>query len=377
MKARQKRAPLRVGIIGAGRMGSIHAHVYSRLPGCSLAGFADVDAAKVNAMAATFGGLAYADWTQLVAGDTVDAVVIATPQAHHAEQIVAAARAGKHVFCEKPLALTPHELDVVEKTVKKAGITLMVGHQLRWHPVIRCVKQHLQELGPLYHLDLEWAMRIAATGGRCWESYRLGGYFMELGCHATDLARFLLGPICHVSGHTLRLNPARITEDHTQCLLQFETGAIGSILISANHRTVRQGLLRGRVLGRNGRIDFTLYPYGRAFNSARLTLDRGQSIFVPDTTERVLSFPKPRSTVKPYPGYFDVYEQEARAFLQAVRTGSEPPCTLADGRSAIEVILATYHAQGEATRGQNFVKRPKVYRSDADCHPLLRTPDPC
>jgi predicted dehydrogenase len=363
---------IRIGIIGAGRMGGIHAGVFSKLNGSCLTAFADVDSAKVNALAETYGGLAFADWKQLITGDTVDAVVIATPQAHHAEQIVAAARAGKHIFCEKPLALTPGELDRVEKAVKTEKVTLMVGHQLRWHPVIRCVKQHLKQLGPLYHLDLEWAMRISAPGGRCWESYRLGGYFMELGCHATDLARFLFGPIRHVSGHTLRLNPARVTEDHTQCLLQFRTGAIGSILVSANHRTLRQGLLRGRVLGQKGRIDFTLYPYGRSFNSVKLTLDHGKSVFKPDTTERVLTFPRPRSSVSIYPGYFDVYEQEGRAFLRAVRTGEEPPCTLADGRSAIEVILATYHAQGDATRQQNFIRRPKVYRSDASCHPLLR-----
>lgn len=362
-----------IGIIGAGRMGGIHAGVYSTVAGCRLIGVADTDLARATALTDRYGGQPFKDWRSLLASDTVDAVIIATPQAHHAEQVAAAARAGKHVFCEKPLALTPAELDLIDKTVRLSGITVMVGHQLRWHPVTRCVRRHLKDLGPLYHLDLEWAMRISAPGGRCWESYRLGGYFMELGCHATDLARFLFGPIVHVSGHTLRLNPARVTEDHTECLLQFETGAIGSILISANHRTTRQGLLRGRVLGQKGRIDFTVYPYGRAFNSVRMTLDHGRSIFTPDTTVRTLPFPRPPSKTGIYPGYFDVYEQEARAFLRAARTGQEPPCTLADGRSAIEVILATYHSQGEASRHRNFIRRRRVYRSDASCHPLLRT----
>jgi len=195
---------------------------------------------------------------------------------------------------------------------------------------------------------------------------------MELGCHMTDLARFLFGSIQSVSGRTVRLNPKRITEDHTVCLLQFETAATGTIVVGANHRTKRQGLITGRVLGEKGRIDFTVYPYGRAFNRASLTLDGGESVFVPDTTVRELKVRKPPSRVKTYPGFFDVYHREVRAFLKAIRTGESPPCTLADGRSAIEVILAVYHEQGKATRRRNFVNRPRQYRSDAESHPLLK-----
>lgn len=362
----------RIGIIGTGLMGGIHASAFSNERGAKVVGYHNRTRAKAEDLAKQYGGEVFDDWRELVRDPSVDAVVIASPQAVHAEQIVGAVEAGKDVLSEKPLALTLRELDAIEKAVKAHKAVLMVGHQLRFHPVVAAVAKAMRRLGPVYHLDLEWCLRIAGHTGRCWETYRLGGFFMELGCHMTDLSRFLMGPIKDIRGYTLRLNPKRITEDYTHCLLKFENEAVGSIVVSANHRTGRQGLMRGRVLGAKGCIDFTIYPYGRAFNKATLTLDGGKSVFVPDVKTQTLDVKKPPSPVKVYPGFFDVYQRQAHAFLKAVRDRTDPPCTLADGRSAIEVILAVYHEQGKVTRGPNFVKPPAKYRSDADSHPELR-----
>lgn len=371
MPKRTKSRALGLGIIGTGLMGTIHAQCYAKEKACRLIGYYNPTPSKAEALAAQLGGEVFADVDELLADDRIDAVSITSPQAVHEQQVIAAAKAGKHILCEKPLALTPKELDRIEETVKNSGITLMVAHQLRFHPVINQVRRHMGRLGAVYHLDLEMALRIGVPSGRCWESYRLGGFFMELGCHLTDLARYLLGPVQHVTGYTLRLNAKRVTEDHTHCLVRFDSGAIGSIIVSANHRTRRQGLMTGRVLGEKGRIDFTVYPYGRAFNKATLTLDHGKSLFVPDTTVKQLDIGNPPSPVKVYAGFFDVYQQEIRAFIRAVRTESPPPCTLADGRAAVELVLATYHQQGIATVRRNFIDRPKRYRSNAASHPRL------
>ena len=367
----RKRGTLGIGIIGTGLMGSIHAECYSKQRGSRVVGYFDTVSSNAEALAERFGGQVHDSVESLLADAEVEAVGITSPQAVHAEHIIAAAKAGKHIFCEKPVALTARELDAIDQAVVAASVTFMAGHQLRFHPVVKAVKAALPRLGALYHLDLEWTLLITAPGGRCWESYRLGGFFMELGCHVTDLAGYLFGPVEHIAACTLRLNPERVTEDYTNCLLHFAGGAGGSILVSANHRTGRQGLLRGRALGEKGRIDFSIYPYGRAFNKATITIDRGKEIFVPDVTVKKLAITKRPSPDKTYPGFFDVYQQEAAAFLKAVRTCAEPPCTLADGRNAIELVLAAYHQQGQATRERNFVDRPKRYRSDAQCHPLL------
>ncbi|MBI4028293.1 MAG: hypothetical protein HY360_25135, partial [Verrucomicrobia bacterium] len=158
----------------------------------------------------------------------------------------------------------------------------------------------------------------------------------------------------------------------THCLLQFETGAIGSIVVSANHRTLRQGLLRGRLLGARGRIDFTIYPYRRSLNEAVMILDGGKSVFVPDVVVRKLNPRFPPSLFRTYPGFFDVYQREVHAFLEAIRHHRAPPITAADGRAAVEVVLAAYSSQGAATDKPNFKPGNRPYRVDAACHPLLR-----
>lgn len=366
------KSKLGIGIIGCGLMGGIHAECYAREKNCQLVGFQNRSRKKAKALAEKFGGRVYDTVADLLADRSIDAVSICSSQQVHKEQIVAAARAGKHILTEKPLALTIRELDAIERVIARTKRVLMVAHQLRFHPVIEWVRAMMPKLGSVYHLDLEMCFRISAHEGRCWMDYRSGGFFMELGVHLADLARFFLGEIRHVSANTLRLNPKRVTEDFTHCLLQFKTNASASILVSANHRTTRQGLLIGRVLGAHGRIDLTVYPYGRELNGATLVLDRGREIFVPDV--RIQKMPEnfPPSLFETYPGFFDIYQRELHAFVQSVRHGVRPPISLADGRSAVEVVLAAYASQADATERTNFKSGSLRYRADAACHPLLR-----
>jgi len=368
----KSRKTLGIGIVGCGLMGDVHADAYSRSPGCRIVAATNRTREKAEALTKRYGGKVYDTLKDLLADPEVDAVSVCTDQDVHAEQIIVAAKAGKHILAEKPLALTVKELNAVEREVKRNRVTLMVGHQLRLHPVTEAVSKAAKKLGRCYHLDLEMCFRIDADAGRCWRSYRHGGFFMELGVHLADLAAHLMGTIDNVTAHTIRLNPRRVTEDYTNCLLQFESGAVGSIIVSANHRTTRQGLLRGRLLGEKGRIDFTIYPYARAMNEATMVIDHGKAIFVPDTTVTKLKIPARKSLSKVYPGFYDVYDREVRSFISAVTKGTKPAVTLADGRSAVEVVLAAYDAQGQATSRKNFRKRPTRYRSDGSCHPALR-----
>ncbi len=363
---------LGIGIIGAGNMGAIHAECFSKIKGCKVVGIYNPTTKKAEELVKKWGGKVFESVEALIADKDVNTVVIASPQAHHRDQAIAAAKAKKHILCEKPIALTVKEMDEIAKEVKKAGTTFMVGHQMRYHPIIHAVKKAMPELGKVYSLDMEWAFRIAGHEGRCWTSYRHGGFFMELGCHAADLATFFMGPVKHLTANTLRINPKRITEDFTRALLHFESNASGSIVVSANHRTERQGMLRGRVLGEKGRIDFTCYPYARDHNEASITLDGGKEIFVPDVTVRALKFETPESQFQVYPGFYDIYQKQAENFVKAVRTGKPPTCTLEDGRAAVEMVLAIYHQQSEASTKANFKKPPKKYRSDKTSHPLVK-----
>ncbi len=368
------RKTIGIGIVGCGYMGQVHARSYAATPGCRLVGYVNRTPGKARDLARELGGEAYPDLGAMLADERIDAVSICTDQAVHAEQAVAAAEAGRHVLCEKPLALTLDEMDAIDAAVRRSGVTLMVAHQMRFHPVIEQVRARMSRLGRCFHLSLEWGFRIKGHGGRCWADLRSGGFFMELGVHAADLAQHLMGPIAHVQAATLRLDPKRRTEDCTHCLLQFESNAIGSLLVTANHRAKRQGMLHGRVLGERGRIEFSIYPYGRAFNQGVVILDDGESVFVPDERRTALPRPTKPSRSKTFRGFYDIYEREVAAFLHAVRTGQPPPITLDDGRRAVEVVLAAYDRQGRVAQEPAFAapRTQHAYRSGPDCHPPLR-----
>jgi myo-inositol 2-dehydrogenase / D-chiro-inositol 1-dehydrogenase len=122
--------PLSFGLVGAGWIGSFHAEtLVSRLPGVRLAAVADPDpsaAARLNAPKT------FADPLEMIADRDVDAVAISSPAATHAELVVAAARAGKHVFCEKPMALTLEDADRAIDAASSAGVALQVGFNRRF-----------------------------------------------------------------------------------------------------------------------------------------------------------------------------------------------------------------------------------------------------
>ncbi len=364
--------PLGIGILGAGLMGRIHAECFDRDKRSNVVACFNPTRAKAEKLCKDFGGHVHETAEELINDPSVQAVVVASPQTFHADQLVAIARANKHIYTEKPVALTVAELDAVERAVARAKVAVAVNHQMRLHPVIQAVQANLDRLGMIYHLDMEWCFKIDAAEGRCWTNYHQGGFFMELGCHANDLARFLLGPVTNVTGQCLRMNPKRVTEDYTHALLQFETGAAGSIIVSANHRTKRQGLLMGRILGENGRIEFTCYPYARGMNKATLVVDQGDSVFVPDEVRTPLAIDQPPSLSRDYKGFFDVYQRQAEGFLDMIFKASPPICSLADGRAAVEMVLATYDAQARHSRKPNFKKRPKKYNTAADAHPAIK-----
>ncbi|WP_337024854.1 MULTISPECIES: Gfo/Idh/MocA family oxidoreductase, partial [unclassified Pantoea] len=125
---------VRVGLIGAGRMGSFHGQTVAQLiPGAVLAAVADPVPGAAEKLAATLGAeKSFTDPQAMLDDSTIDAVVIASPARTHAELVVAAARAGKGVFCEKPMAVTLEEADSAIAAAKSAGVVLQVGFNRRF-----------------------------------------------------------------------------------------------------------------------------------------------------------------------------------------------------------------------------------------------------
>lgn len=125
---------VRVGLIGAGRMGSFHAENLAwRVPGATLAAVADPFPGAAEKLASRLGvSKAYSDLHALLQDDEIDAIAIAAPARTHAEWVIAAANAGKHVFCEKPMAVTLEEADRAIAAAKQAGVVLQVGFNRRF-----------------------------------------------------------------------------------------------------------------------------------------------------------------------------------------------------------------------------------------------------
>nr|WP_251042044.1 Gfo/Idh/MocA family oxidoreductase [Arthrobacter sp. ISL-30] len=138
-------SPVRIGLIGSGWMGAFHAEsIARRIPGAELAAIADPNVESAEALAATLGTLKVtADATDILADPEIDAVVIASPARFHSSLIADAARAGKHVFCEKPAGQSLQELDTAFAAVDSAGVHFQIGFNRRYAEDFQAAKKDL------------------------------------------------------------------------------------------------------------------------------------------------------------------------------------------------------------------------------------------
>jgi predicted dehydrogenase len=169
----------------------------------------------------------------LLADPDVDAVYIATPNHLHQQQCIAAARAGKHVLCEKPLALTLEETKTISAAVAEAGVKLGMGYMMR-HNVYHQHLRQLVESGELGNIvfaraqltcwyppmDGAWRQELAKGGG---------GALMDLTVHCLDLLEMILGPIEEVSGYVEQRVHDYPVDDSNALLLKFKSGAFGFV----------------------------------------------------------------------------------------------------------------------------------------------------
>ncbi|MFC4812736.1 Gfo/Idh/MocA family protein [Paenibacillus sp. GCM10023250] len=258
---------IRVGMIGYKFMGKAHSNAYRALPMF----FPDVtrprmvaicgrDAAGVEQSRTQFGWeSAETDWRSLVTRDDIDVVDINAPSDAHKEIAIAAAEAGKHIFCEKPLALNLADSVEMLKAAEKAGVKHMVGFNYRFAPAVQLAKKLIEEgrIGKIYHFrgfflqdwivdpefPLVWRLQKDIAGS---------GAHGDLGAHVIDMARFLVGEFHEVIGMSetfvkerplLTATTGGLTakadadapkgqvtvDDATLFLARFDNGALGSI----------------------------------------------------------------------------------------------------------------------------------------------------
>lgn len=235
-------------IIGCGKITQLrHAPEYLENPGAHIVGFFDMDAKRAEATAAKFGGRVYDSIEQMLADKDIDAVSVNVANVAHAEVSIAALEAGKHVLCEKPMAVTRDECEAMVAAARKAGKRLLIGHNQRLANAHVHARQMIAQ--GLIGRPLSFRTVFGHPGPECWtgkpDSWFLSkaaahfGVLGDLGIHKTDLIHYLLDePIVQVSA-VLRTMDKRYTtgelvdvEDNALCLYETRSGVPGSMQVS-------------------------------------------------------------------------------------------------------------------------------------------------
>lgn len=333
---------VRLGIIGAGRIGKVHAeNLVHRISGAEVVAIADLREEAAQKCAIELGiPRAYGDPRPILEDKAVDAVFICTSTDTHAPLIEAAARTGKHIFCEKPIALDLPAIDRALEAVSRAGVKLQVGFNRRFDPNFARARELVaQGTVGRPHL-LRVTSRDPAPPPPEYVKVS-GGIFLDMTIHDLDMARFLLGEeVVEVYATGSVLVDKRIGElgdvDTAVVVLRFQNGAIG--VIDNSRRAVYGYDQRVEVFGDKGMV--------RVDNPRLDTLV--QSDDQGDHATRIFRFFMDR--------YTESFVREAQAFVDCVREDRVPPVTGEDGR--IAVVLA--HAALRSLKERRPVRLEEV-----------------
>jgi myo-inositol 2-dehydrogenase / D-chiro-inositol 1-dehydrogenase len=329
-----------VGLVGSGFIGQVHAEAFARSAVASVRAVASRSADRAAAFARQWGIPAWhTDYRELAGRPDVDLVCVAAPNWLHRDIVVAAAEAGKHVVCEKPLARTLREADEMIAACRHAGVKLMYAEELCFAPKyvrakeladegalgeVYLVRQSEQHFGP--HSDWFWDPELAG-----------GGVLMDMGCHGIEFARWVHAkrPARSVSAEvgTFVHHERTRAEDHAIVTIRFEGQRAALIEVSwakpggvddraeivGSRGVTYADLLRGSAL-----TTFSDVGYGYALEKA------------PDT--RGWTF-----TMFDEPWNYG-FPQEMDHFARCVAEGVAPRETGEDGRAVLEIIYAAYRA---------------------------------
>ena len=226
---------INAAIVGLGRWGKLH--VQSTQGKSTRVRFVrGVDKAPdaLRDFAAQHGFSLCSDLAQALADPTIQAVVLATPHSLHREQVVASARAGKQVFCEKPLALNQADALAMIEACRSAGVVLGVGHHRRLWPSMRELKRSVASgvLGEILHVEGNYSNEHSNNAGGTWRDSPAespGGGMTGAGLHILDAFVNLIGPVRRVQGQLLVRKPPPAPLDTAAVLLQFANGVSGMI----------------------------------------------------------------------------------------------------------------------------------------------------
>lgn len=328
-----------IALIGCGDMGMHLAGQAASIDGVRIVAGYDPDPARRQIFTDTFGHAASLSVADALAASGVSLVIVATPPVLHRPMVEAAAAAGKHVFCEKPLAPTLADCDAIIAACQRAGVQLMVGHVLRFIQPYAAIYEAVvrQRLaGEVFSMEMRrFAEGFAPSARRQWRQDvdQCGGMLMEINAHELDFLRHICGEAVSVQAMGGNFVHSEFNyEDLSHITVEFAGGTIGSVHASmASAFSGNEGIIQGT----KGTL---LYRWGSgplvSFDPADWSTGSFLSFKGFDGSEQQI----------PISSDEDPYRHELRLFVEALRAGQAAPISGADGRAAVELALAAYRA---------------------------------
>ncbi len=324
---------MNVGLIGAGRIGRVHAeNLAYRIPEANLVAVSDIFMEAAERLAAELEiPQAYRDHRSILEDRGIDAVLICSSTDTHARFIAEAAAAGKHIFCEKPIALDLDRIDQALAAVEAAGVRLMIGFNRRFDPNFRRVR----DIVAAGEIGAPQILRITSRDPQPPPIDYVkvsGGIFLDMAIHDFDMARYLMGEeveAVYAAGGVM-VDP-RIGEvgdvDTAVITLHFASGALG--IIDNSRQAVYGYDQRVEVFGSAGCVAAdNNYPNTAVISDAqRVYRDLPLNFFM----ER----------------YVESYIAEMKAFVACVVDGTTPPVTGLDGRAPVVMGYAAKRSLAE------------------------------
>lgn len=311
---------LKVGIIGAGYIGGVHASVLARDERVRIAAVHDVDAGRAGQLARACGAAVHESAERLI--ESVDAVYITTPNTKHTELVIAASSSGKHVFCEKPMATRLEAAREVLHAAEGSRGVFQVGHNRRFAPVYVLLKR-LLDAGSAPH-SAHAKMNRGELINPPWvgDASLTGGFLYETTIHMFDMLRFLFGEVAQLAAYGSSHEYAE-TDDFS-VLLKFESGMHATLCSSADASW--------------------LFPFERVevfCHHATITTREMESLSQSEGLDGKLSTHSMHQLSKEEKWG---YAQEDRAFVDSIIDGTPAVVSAFDGYKSVELVDACYRA---------------------------------
>lgn len=298
---------LKWGLIGAGDIARKRIALALRdLPNCELVAVNRRRAEFAEEFAKEFGARKwFADWRDLVADREIEAIYIATPVYLHKDQAIAAARAGKHVLCEKPLAMNARECSEIIAVCRENNVKLGVAYYRHFYPLIARIKEVIEsgEIGEIVvaQMNAFEFFNPSADNPRRWlieKEKSGGGPLIDFGCHRLEVLTNLFGAVTRIEGVIANVKFEREVEDTATTILQFDSGACANLTVTHAVFEPQDTL---DIFGSKGSIHVAV-------------LNKGEIRIKTQIGERVEN----------YPPHFNVHQPLIDDFANAVLTNREP-----------------------------------------------------